>query len=150
MGDVKLSQRATTTTRSDTDFKHIARYSGGVYTDYKIVRTDDEADIYTEIATKQDGLSIKLPNQNTTFSQAFSANTKIETIDIMWASGTAVLKIGTTLNGKEILEEETITSGVISIGWNTPYVLGQKIYFTLSGGVIHVVINYRINYFQTT
>ena len=145
-GDVKLSQRATTSTRSDTDFKHVARYSGGVYTDYKIARTVDEADIYTALGTKKIGVILRLYSQGATFTQPFDADTEIEKITIRYVSGTPLLKIGETLGGDEVMPEDTVVTGTdYNIQWFKSYPSAQTLYFTLSGGVVHIAIDYVID-----
>lgn len=145
MGDVKISQRSSTSTRTNDDNYHVIRQIAGVWTDYRISRSDNEADIYTAINTKADGSTLKLYNQNATFNQPFAADTKVMYIDVRWVSGTFTFEIGTTLGGDDIQSEETVTTSdrerniyVVKTFESAP-----TLYFTVSGGgVAHVIIDY--------
>jgi len=150
MGDVKRSQIAPTTTITDDDYIDLYRSVTGILTDYKIKRTDNEADIYTAIALKKEGAILRLYNQNATFTQAFAADTKIDAITIRYVSGTPIVKIGETIGSDQIMLQDTIVSGIdYNVGWGKSYPASQTLYFTLTGGVIHVTIEYTLTIIGT-
>lgn len=136
----KLSEQTATTDPTDGYLYVIIDNGDGTFSSRKILFEDLVAGITLSNL-------VKLTDQNANFTQAFAANSKIEAIDIRYVSGSATIKIGTSLGGEEIMSEDTLSSGDMNLVVSKTFENATTLYFTLSGGVVHVNINYKPSYF---
>lgn len=89
---------------------------------------------------------IKLKNVQANTQQAIAANTKVLTIDISGTAGSPTLRIGTTPNGIEIMDDTEIgNSQPVNVDLYFPD--AGTIYFTLSGGTVSIRIAVILNFF---
>jgi hypothetical protein len=104
---------------------------------------------YYEAGTVPDlsGLSLEkrmdFANKNATFSQAFSAKSKIESIDVRYRTGSGSIKIGTTVDGDEILTYTLLTIGHINIPVGISFENAFTCNFTIVGLVVDIMIVYK-------
>lgn len=131
----KLSQKDITLI-SDESYVHIIIPNGdGTYSSKRI----RAGLIGTELKREQ--------NKNSNFTIDLPANSKLDDIDLRFVSDAPVIKIGTTDGGEEIMSERTLSSGDLSLISRKTFLNAQTIYFSISGGTIHVNLNYKPNYF---
>jgi hypothetical protein len=92
--------------------------------------------------------TLKLKSKASNFTQSFNADTKIESIDFVYVSGTSIsVKVGTSALANDIISGRTITSTKNSFNNLSDYFsAAPTLYFTISGGAIDIIINYRNNY----
>ena len=149
--DQKLSARALTTDPTDAELHIIKPIGGGLYESVRITLVNLLAGITSAIAAINvilgaGTLTVKHLNQTGDFTQAIAINTKLESIDFKYLSGTPVIKVGTTPAGTEIINSLTLTSESASNLLDLIFDSAETLYFTLSGGAVDAVINWRLNY----
>jgi hypothetical protein len=90
----------------------------------------------------------KFKNKSSAFSESFNADTKIESIDFIYVSGTSVsVKVGTSVSANDIISGRTLTSVKNSFNSMSDYLkTASTLYFTITGGAVDIIINYRNNY----
>lgn len=93
----------------------------------------------------------KFKSKSSAFSEPFNADTKIESIDFVWVSGSSVaVKVGTSASGNDIISGRTVTSADNSfnpLGDKKTYFEGATtLHFTITGGAVDIIINFRNNY----
>jgi hypothetical protein len=93
-------------------------------------------------------LPIKLPGVTGNTTQAIAANTYVSKISIMPLAGTATIRIGTTPNGFDIMQD-TLISGFQPVLVQEDYAVNTTIYITFTTG--SDTLNFRFdvvpNYF---
>lgn len=152
-----LSGRSTTSTITG-GYIHIIIPNGAApsgYDSFRISVADLQLDLQTQINTNTSDISTNTSNitalQNAstkrldtgetsdyTFTQ--NADSEIEKIYINRDSGTPTIRIGTTLNGEELVSERVITDQYkkdvnFSSGFTTA---SRTIYVTISGGSVDI------------
>ncbi len=85
------------------------------------------------------------------FTRTIDADTKLESVDIRYISGSPKVKIGTSLGEDDIMRERTIVSTKDS---NNELIKTFKsstiLYITVTGGTVSIKWNVRYNYTYTT
>jgi hypothetical protein len=145
MADESISD-LTTTAVTAGGYIEISLPDGGGWKSRRISHDDFLAILNTYKANSTQTLKLKIKSAD--FTQNFNADTKIESIDIIWVSGTSVsVKVGTAALGTDIISGRTITSSKNSANNLSDY-FGSAVtlYFTISGGAVDIIINYRNNY----
>lgn len=112
-----------------------------------LVRTELNAmlsELYASIL-----LPVKRPNVTGNTTIAIPANSNILDMAIVAASGTPTIRIGTTPNGEEIMEDTVITSIPTPIVVNQYFGGAGTLYITFSSGVgaINIRMDIIYNYF---
>ena len=103
----------------------------------------DAINAYINQATQ----TYKEKNKSADFTKSFDADTAIDGIDFMWVSGTPNVKVGTSALANDVISGRTPLSGDPSRNLVSEYYLSaQTLYFTVTGGTVNIVINYRNNY----
>lgn len=87
-------------------------------------------------------------NKSIDFTQVLPAGTMFDSIDILKISGNPVIRVGTTLNGIEIVDEIEITGCQIYES-KQYFATSTTLFVTITGGVISTSINYFKNRFTT-
>ncbi len=92
--------------------------------------------------------TIKEKSKASAFTTNLNADTKLESIDFIYVSGTSIsVKVGTSALGNDIISGRTITSSKNSANSLSDYFPGATtLYFTITGGAVDIIINYRNNY----
>lgn len=85
---------------------------------------------------------ILITDASTTFSQAIIANTMVLSIFLTTLSGTPTIRIGTSLNGEEILPDTEIDTYQL-VSAQQYFLASGALYFTWTGGIGEV--NVRID-----
>lgn len=91
-------------------------------------------------------IPIKLENLAANTNQGIAANTYVYQVSLNKVSGTPVVRIGTTANGTDILDDTEVGSfnqALIQQYFGT----ANTFYITLSGGVINVRFDVNNNFF---
>lgn len=149
--DQKLSERALTADATDAELHIIKPIGGGLYASWRITLTNLIKGVTDAIAAitailNAGTLTIKHTNQTGDFTQAIAINTKLESIDFKYLSGSLTISVGTTPAGTEIINSLTLTSESASNLLDLIFDSAETLYFTISGGAVDVIINYRLNY----
>jgi hypothetical protein len=127
----------------------------GGFVSKKISHTSFLATVNTSINTintyiNQAPQTDKFKSKSADFTESIAADTKIESIDFVWVSGTVSVKVGTSASGGEIISGRTVTNTKNSFnplgGASAYFGSSGTLYFTISGGDIDIIINYRNNY----
>lgn len=136
MADQKLSERVETFIRKNGFIHIILPDGGGGYNSWKI------APSYITGLFKE-----RFADQSADFTVNLDADTKMEDIDFIWKASAPVVKVGTTLAGKDIISGRTLSSIKNSTNPLSDYFKTAKtLYFTITGGTVDVIINYKKNY----
>ena len=88
---------------------------------------------------------LKLKNVSSNISQVLPGDSYIDKFGITKISGTPVIKIGTTVNGNDILDTTTIED-FLPIIMQSYIDVDTTYYFTISGGTINIRFDFQINY----
>ena len=90
-------------------------------------------------------------NISASYSKALPSNTKLESVDIRYVSGTPKVKIGTSLGEDDIMRQRTIDSAKDSNNsLIKTFKTGTTIYVTVVDGTVSIKFNVRYNYTYTT
>ena len=154
MGDF-LTDRDFTTTTSGTHI--MINIPDGTsltgFKSYRILHTAFLAGNNAAIAVLQAFIAqatqtVKEKAKSAAFTNVLAADTKFESIDFIWVSGSPNVKVGTTGAGtNDVISGRTPTSGNPSINPLNKYWVGSTtLYFTITGGVVDIIINKRNNY----
>ena len=153
MADQKLSDQAYTTTTSGADLFINIPLGGGVFESKRITHSSLLAGNNAAIAVlqaydTQATQTVKEQGKSGNFTTVLGADVKLESIDIIWVSGTPNVKVGTTGVGtNDVISGRTPTSGSPSINPLNKYWVGSTtLYFTITGGAVDIIINKRNNY----
>lgn len=98
---------------------------------------------YSTIAMNRVLLFFQESNRNADFTYTIPGNSRLETIDFKYKSGTPLIKVGTTLSGEEVIFEHVIGAdgGTNQVPRNIPTDL--PLFVSISGGVVDVMFAYR-------
>lgn len=147
--DTKTSQLTQTAITAGCIIEISIPDGGGGWLSRKIDYSDFLATLNTY--TSQSIQTSKDKSKSAAFTKVFNADTKIESIDFVWVSGSSVIiTVGTAALGTDIISTRTITS--IKNSFNpladarTYFTGSTTLYFTISGGAVDVITNYRNNY----
>jgi len=101
----------------------------------------------TDLVAGAGAVPLKLQNLSINTSQMLPADSWIEKFSITPVSGSPVIKIGLTSNGSEILDSTTV-SELIPLIYQQYIASDTTFYFSISGGVVNIRIDFQINYAQ--
>jgi len=91
--------------------------------------------------------TVKEKSKSTAFTTALPADTALDGVDFIWVSGTPNVKVGTTSGANDIISGRTPTNGSPSRNaLNKYWLASQTLFFTITGGVVDIIINYRKDY----
>lgn len=152
--DEKLTDRSYTTTTTGTHIMINIPDAGSPtgFTSYRItyaafLATNNAAIATLQAYDAQAPVTVKEQGKSGNFTNNLSADTKLESIDIIWVSGTPTVKVGTSAGTGNIISGRTPTSGNPSMNILDKYWVGATtLYFTISSGTVDIIINKRENY----
>ncbi|MDH4127178.1 MAG: hypothetical protein OEV44_00380 [Spirochaetota bacterium] len=145
MADTKVSQLTETAITSGGYYETSIPDGIGGWLSRKISNSNLFAVVNTYIA--QSTQTAKEKNKSTNFTKAFGADVAIDGIDFIWVSGTPSVKVGTAPDGNDIISGRTPTGGNASRNLLSEYFENATtLYFTITSGIIDIIINYRNNY----
>lgn len=151
--DKKLSELDPTTTVSGSYMEISIPDGAGGWISKKILHSNVIASLITQITTlqnfqNQSTQTIKIKSKSANFTQILGSDVMIESIDLIYVSGSTTVKVGSTSGANDIISGRTITSVKNSTNSLSDYFASATtLYFTLTGGgTIDVIINYRENY----
>jgi len=147
--DQKGSDRDVTTTTSGTHLFTNVPIGGGKYTTKRIEFTSLFSATNAAISSIQNAVSTKTreANKSAAFTVVIPADSKLESIDLIWVSGAPSVKIGSTAGASDIISTRTPTSGDPKTTTITDYYdTAKTLYVTVTSGAIDFIINYKENY----
>ena len=89
---------------------------------------------------------VKMPAIGANTTQVISANTFLQSLEVVKVSGTPILKIGTSPGGEELFPQMEIT-GFSQSNAQLYCPTDTTLYFTISGGVVNIRLDVINNYF---
>lgn len=135
----KLSDRIQTALSTD-GFVHIILPGGGGPSGFQSfkISTEDLRGLFKE----------RFANKSAAFTVVLDADLKLVDIDFIWVASNPVVKVGTTGAGtKDIISGRTLSSVKNSTNSLSDYFKTSKtLYFTITGGTVDVIINYKKTY----
>ena len=98
---------------------------------------------YSTIAMSKVLLFIQVSDQSANFTYTIPGNSRLETIDFNYISGTPLVKIGLTAGAEDVLFEHVVLSAgeINQIPRNVSSDL--PLFISISGGVVDVMFSYR-------
>ena len=92
-----------------------------------------------------DGIKIiKDLNKSANYSRTFNAGNQLQQVDIKKLSGNPIVRIGTSLNGTDILSDIAVVSSSIN-SIVVDFVATTTLYITISGGSVSLNFKYYEN-----
>ena len=152
MADKAISDLTSTTTTSGGYVEISIPDGSGGWLSRKITHSSFVAALQSSITTlqtydSQATQTTKHASKSADFTQILGSNVKLESIDIVWVSGTPSIEVGTSLAANDIISGRTPTSGNPSINLLAEYFgSSTTLYFAVSGGTVNINVNYRENY----
>jgi len=152
MADKSLSQLTPTATVSGSYMEiSIPDGSGGWYS-RKILHSNVTATLTAALAIintyiAQATQTNKYKSQSANFTDVLGSDCKVESIDFIWVSGSPNVKVGLSSLANDIISGRNPISADPSENTLNKYLgTSTTLYFTITGGSVDVIINYRENY----
>lgn len=85
--------------------------------------------------------------QAANFTIDLDADTLLTSIDLLFVTGTPVIKVGTALSTNDIISGRTLSVSKNSLNILRDYFKNATtLYFTITGGTVDVLVNYKKDY----
>jgi hypothetical protein len=148
MADEKLSQKDITTTTNGAYYYTIIPGLLGIWLPRRISWASLMLPLTTRIEALENSqggyATTKYTNRNASFTHAFTANQKLEAIDMRLISGSPAVRFGTTVGGDEILSDRELdvlndSNNIVSLSFQS----ATTMYITITGGACNITLTIR-------
>lgn len=148
MAGENLSDQIITTTTNGAYYYTIIPGFLGLWLPRRISWANLALPLTTRIEALESSLggyaTTKYTNRNAAFNHVFTANQKLEAIDMRLISGSPVVRFGTTVNGEEILSDRELESlndsnNIVSLSFQS----ATTMYITITGGACNITLTIR-------